>query len=384
MATSTSSINNKNGHDADSPLNVLFITNMPSIITEFHSRVSSLPSNVTAEMASLENEKTLIDQIKKCSIIFGEPVLIKNHLHHANNLKWIQLIMAGIDKAMGFVDINTVNYKVTRAGGESFGPMMAEFIIGRMLAHERHFHQWDQFQQDRRWKSDPTYSFRTLKELKVGIMGASGSIGEKIAENCKFFGMKTRGLASKIPSNKTKDFIDEWFITDWNDKTKPAKIPNKFFNDLDYLVNVLPSTPATKGMLDGEVLSNCRTNLSNPAQTVFMNIGRGDVISDESLLRALLGSSYHSLIESSPASKLPVPENDRYLASAVLDVFNIEPLPPTHPFYALSPPLLTISPHVSGMSGAAKKEIVDLFFENLQKFLSGEELLYEVDAGKGY
>ena len=44
----------------------------------------------------------------------------------ASELKWVQLVMAGIDKALSFVDVAQAPYRITRAGGESFGPQSAQ------------------------------------------------------------------------------------------------------------------------------------------------------------------------------------------------------------------------------------------------------------------
>ena len=54
---------------------------------------------------------------------------------------------AGIDKALSFVDLRRVPWRVTRAGGDSFGPHMAEYVLGSMIAHERHLYQWNAAQR---------------------------------------------------------------------------------------------------------------------------------------------------------------------------------------------------------------------------------------------
>lgn len=354
-----------------------------SILRELSAR--HLPAGVTYDWINTEalNAGGLDERVKNADILFGEPSLVKHQLKAgAPNLKWTQLIMAGVDNALAYTkeigqSVNNLPYRVTRAGGDCFGPHMSDYTLGMMLAHERHFAYWLNEQREHRWKADRMYTYRSMRGLKVGIMGASGSIGRAIAEKCFAFGMSVRGLSS---SNMQPDnVITEWHRTTQPDQTKPALVPAEFLHDLDYLVNVMPSTSATRGMLDGDVLSACRTDPAQPAKTIFINIGRGDICSDETVLRALIGSN-HSSLTSDPTAVGP----DRWLASALLDVFFTEPLPSNHRFYSLAPPLMTITPHISGMSAAAKTEIVDLFIENLTKFMKKEPLLFELDHTKGY
>ena len=90
----------------------------------------------------------------------------------------------------------------------------------------------------------------------------------------------------------------------------------------DYLCNVLPSTPSTKGMLSGSVLESCKER-----KTVLINVGRGDVIRGEEILQAL---------------------NNEWIGGAALDVFEIEPLPKDSALW--THPDITITPHVAGLT----------------------------------
>ena len=286
---------------------------------------------------------------------------------------------------------------------------MSEFVLCHILARERHLYEWDLAQKEHRWKtSDPNFAvYRTLDKLTVAIMGCSGSIGMHIARTCHSFNMTIKGLSSARPrqsdssqphsrlsaqlpsihhmhaSSHTQPPI-EWHYTEPPASGDgPSTIPADFFHEVDYVVNVLPSTRATRDMLTADVLQHCRPSEADSPRTVFINMGRGDVISEPALLRALLGSKHNSLL-AMPHGHLPVPGADAFLAGAILDVFITEPLPSDHIFYSLSPPLLTVSPHVSGISAAAKVQIVDLFVDNLHRFINQQPLLYEVDKEKGY
>lgn len=88
----------------------------------------------------------------------------------------------------------------------------------------------------------------------------------------------------------------------------------------DYVVNVLPSTPGSVGLLSGEVLRSCSAEAGGKRAT-FVNVGRGDVISEESLLRAL---------------------REGWISGALLDVFAVEPLPKSSELWDL--PGVVVSP----------------------------------------
>jgi phosphoglycerate dehydrogenase-like enzyme len=81
----------------------------------------------------------------------------------------------------------------------------------------------------------------------------------------------------------------------------------------------------------------------------FLNIGRGETVDEEALLRVL---------------------KERKIAGAALDVFWQEPLPPEHPFWGLDNLILT--PHVGGVADIYLKQAVGIFKENLRRYVRGE------------
>ena len=81
---------------------------------------------------------------------------------------------------------------------------------------------------------------------------------------------------------------------------------------------------------------------------MLINIGRGNIISDQSLLWAL---------------------DAHWLDGAVLDVFSEEPLPSEHPFWGR--PDVVVTPHLAGIS--RPREIAECFAENLKRLQRGEQ-----------
>jgi phosphoglycerate dehydrogenase-like enzyme len=121
------------------------------------------------------------------------------------------------------------------------------------------------------------------------------------------------------------------------------------------VVNVLPSTPATRRRFDDAVFSAMLPSAR------FVNVGRGGTVDEAALIRAL---------------------RDGTIAGAALDVFEREPLPEDSPLWDL--PNVIVSPHMSADFAGWRETLVELFVENLSRYLSGRPLKNVVDKELGY
>nr|XP_031832924.1 uncharacterized protein LOC116427102 [Nomia melanderi] len=122
----------------------------------------------------------------------------------------------------------------------------------------------------------------------------------------------------------------------------------------DYIVNVLPSTPNTLGLLNGNMLENCKDR-----GAVFINVGRSSIIKEVDLINAI---------------------QQQWISGAILDVFEKEPLPKDSKLWTL--PHVTLSPHISGVT--RPQDVANFFAKNYQKFVKGEDLLNKVNLHEGY
>ena len=95
--------------------------------------------------------------------------------------------------------------------------------------------------------------------------------------------------------------------------------------------------------------------------TVLVNISRGKVVDELALINAL---------------------QTGHLRGAILDVFETEPLDVKSPLWTL--PNVIISPHVSGLTSNYDQRAIELFANNLERYLSGNPLLNEVNIKRGY
>ena len=182
---------------------------------------------------------------------------------------------------------------------------MIRYVLAAALRYLQRLDVYARQQRDAHWEQfDP----RLPSSVNAGVMGL-GVIGAQVARALAAQGFAVRGHAH---SAKTVDGVDVF--------AGESRL-DAFLENLDFLVCVLPATPATDGILDSRSLSR----LANGAHVV--NIGRGAALVEEDLI-ALLDSGK--------------------LEGATLDVFRKEPLPSDHPFWRR--PEIVVTPHISGLS----------------------------------
>ena len=123
----------------------------------------------------------------------------------------------------------------------------------------------------------------------------------------------------------------------------------------DFVVLATPLTAETENTIDREALRAMK------ASAFLINIARGEVVDDAALLDALRSGA---------------------IAGAGLDTFREEPLPATSPYWAQ--PNVIVTPHVSGYTARYFERTLELFRDNLRRFVKGEPLRNVVDKRLGY
>jgi phosphoglycerate dehydrogenase-like enzyme len=266
-------------------------------------------------------------------VILGRPDLVAAVLGKLPAVRWVQSIWAGITPLLPFGrdDLLLTGVK------DTFGPQMAEYALGYLLAHELKLLQRHERQGRRDWWTAPT---GTLRGKTLGIMG-TGSIGRHIAIMAAPFGLSVIGYSRG--GTPVAGF----------ERIFPAGRLTQFLAEPDYLVCVLPDTPETHHLLDENAFRVL------PRRCCLVNIGRGNVIDEAALLDALQQGE---------------------IAGAVLDVFQQEPLPADNPLW--DAPGLTVTAHVAGQSWPT--DIARIFIENYNRYVAAETLKYRIDFERGY
>jgi len=267
------------------------------------------------------------------AVVLGQPDLVAAALHDMPGVRWVQSTWAGVTPLLG---LGRRDFLLTGVKGV-FGPLMAEYVMGYLLARELKLLERRQHQQRHEWWSEDSGG---LQGKTLGIMG-TGSIGRCIAERALAFGLRVIGFSRS--GRPVEDF----------ERVFPTDRLGEFLALADYIVSVLPATPKTDGLLDSQAFRVMRSHCC------LVNVGRGNVVDEAALEDAL---------------------REGALAAAVLDVFRQEPLPADSPLW--DTPGLTVTAHVAAKS--RPPDIARIFVENYNRFVAGETLLHVIDFERGY
>lgn len=267
-------------------------------------------------------------------IWLGSPEQVVELLQAGFAPHWVQSSWAGITPllAAGLPR----NYRLTRAVG-IFGQVMAEYMLTYILAHERQLLSRLASQVERQWDARMPSSLAGRRVLVVG----AGDIGQSVARFLAPFGVELRGIARE--PRALEPFSQVLGMDALAEQAAWA----------DYLINLLPDTPATRDVYDAALFARMQP------EALFINAGRGVAVVDTDLVASLQAG---------------------HLAGAVIDVCREEPLPPAHPFWTA--PRLLLTGHSSAPT--LPELLVGLFLDNLARFQAGEPLRGEVEFQRGY
>lgn len=257
-------------------------------------------------------------------ITYGED-LTDELIDQAKELKWIMVISAGMDQ-MPFAKLAEREILITNCKGIHKTPM-AEYVFASLLQVSREVKQLIENEKAHQWD-------RTIKMTEISgrtmLIAGTGAIGQEVARLAKAFQMKTIGISK---SGSKKDFFDEVTQTERMGELLPQA---------DFIISVLPSTLETKEMFTSQHFELMKET------ALFLNMGRGDVVSEGVLLEAL---------------------KTKQIRHAILDVFKEEPLPKNHPLWDLEN--VTVTPHLSGISPEYQPRAFEIFKLNLTEYLNG-------------
>lgn len=248
-------------------------------------------------------------------------------------LRWIQSLMAGTDaiEAAGFGP----GVQLTSGRGLHDAPV-AEHTLALILAAARRLDRTLTAQADGEWHPSQDANlpfgspeaFTTLTGAHVLIWGFGG-IGTRLAGYLSILGARVSGVARSAGDRSGYPVVTEAELG--------SVLPTT-----DVLVNILPATARTEGIVDAAVLAGL------PERAWLVNVGRGATVVEEDLVQALSAGS---------------------IAGAALDVFATEPLPPSSPLWQAPNTILT--PHSAGGRPQAPEALIE---QNLRRLLAGEQL----------
>ncbi len=286
------------------------------------------------EIVASDDTAELARHAGSCPIWLGQPDLLVPLLRLGHKPQWLQSTWAGITPLLA-ADLPK-DYALTRAVG-IFGQVMAEYVLCHLLAHERQLFAALADQVARDWQNSAPSSLRGRRVLIVG----TGDIGLSVAQFLAPFGVELLGVAS-TPR----------VLPPFKEVAGLADLP-RLAAEADYLINLLPDTPATRDLYDAALFAVLKPS------ALFINAGRGVAVVDADLVQAL---------------------ERRQLAGAVIDVCREEPLPVSHAFW--NAPRLLLTGHSSAPTDP--RLLAQMFIDNLTSWRSGSALNGRVDFARGY
>ena len=257
-------------------------------------------------------------------------------LAHLPNLKAILVLGAGVDSVLADPEL-PADVPVVRLVDAGMAGPMAEFALYAVLHFQRRMADYFEQQRSAIWRPREELLAR---QWPVGVMGL-GVIGATVAQRIAAQGYPVAGWSRGGKSVKDVEVF------------AGAAGFEPFLARTKVLVNVLPLTPQTRGILCAETFA------AMPRGSYVVNIGRGGHVIDADLIAAL---------------------DSGQLAGAMLDVFEPEALPATHLFWRH--PKVIVTPHVAAPTIASEAEAQVV--ENIRRLERGDPPVGLVDLKKGY
>jgi len=296
---------------------------------------TSLPSRTP------EQEREWKELLQSADVMFDFDHTHLNDLPEiAGSLKWIQATSAGIGqfvRSKGYAE--KTDWIFTTASGVHIRPL-AEFVIMSMLLFVKDFFLVQHQQTARVWKQ---FTANELSDYTLGIVGL-GKIGREIARLAKAFDMRVVGTR-RNPTGPLAN-VDELY---------PPSELSSVLRQSNFLCLTTPHTDETTNLIGKKELG------SLPENAVLINISRGAVVDELALISALQSG---------------------HLRGASLDVYSHEPLPSDSPLWSM--PRVIVSPHSASNGVNENRRLVELFCENLKRFVEGRPLLNVLDTKKLY
>ena len=255
-------------------------------------------------------------------------------LEQLPNLKAIFCLGAGVDSLILQNNNLPKNVPIVRYVDAHLAQGMAEYALYYVLHYHRHFGSYAHQQRINHWQQLPQ---TPAQHMRVGIMGL-GDMGMAIINALKPLGYQLFGFSR---THKNIDGVKTFTAL-------PEFLPN-----VDILINVLPLTKSTMGILNKENLQ------ALPQGAKLINMGRGGHQIMADIIELLDGG---------------------HLGGATLDVFETEPLPKNNPGWFH--PRVNVTPHIASIS--AMPNIVAYIFEQVAKLQNGQKLDNVVDLAQGY
>ena len=256
------------------------------------------------------------------------------HLLKSPNLKWVQSASAGLDNPF-FAKLAGKGIRLTNSDAQA--PAIAEYVVASVLERYQGFVERREHQTNHNWQDT---NFREIYNSNWLIIG-HGNIGSRVGIRAKAFEANVTGVKrSKVEAPGADKIISYADILE--------SLPNQ-----DVVVLACALTDDTRDLVNESFLAAMKRD------AVLVNIGRGDLVDETALLKAL---------------------DAEQIDYAILDVFRTEPLPTESRFW--DHPRVLVTPHSSNRGSGTNQRGDQLFLHNLTALVKGESLINEVNVAE--
>jgi len=308
-------------------------------------------------VVNAQDDAQSLAEIVNATAFFGK--ITPELLAASNQLEWVQSPTASLEHYL-FPELIAHPCQLSNMRG-LFGDVIADHVFGYILMFARNLHHYLRNQIAHKWEpvgdetnrqsfssgpgmaSEIDRSHLHLSDCTLGVVGV-GSIGAEICRRGKAFGMKVCGIDAK-----------ETVVPDIGLKLWEPERLNDLLAISDFVVIAAPHTPETEKLFSREQFQRMK-------ETAYLiNIGRGIIVDLADLTASL---------------------NEKEIAGAALDVYEVEPLPADHPLWDMENVILT--PHIAAASPRISERHLETLLENIRRYVAGEELMTRVDKEKWY
>ena len=267
--------------------------------------------------------------------------LLRDVFAMSPNVRWVHSRSAGLETVL-FPALVESPVPLTNGRGV-FSQSLGEFALGAILYFAKDFRRMNRNQEAGRWEP---FDIVEIAGQTVGILGY-GDIGRAVAARVRAMGMRVLAVRRRGPSPSQADPLAHQIF--------PPEGRMEMLAQSDYIVAASPLTAETRGIIGEREFQAMKPN------AVVINLGRGPVIDEAAMVRALAG---------------------KRIKGAALDVFDTEPLPDGHPFYGLENVLL--SPHCADHTPDWTDQAMRFFLAQFARFAAGQPLENVVEKEQGY
>jgi phosphoglycerate dehydrogenase-like enzyme len=247
--------------------------------------------------------------------------------------RWLQTFNAGLDDPR-YREIARAGIRISASSAQAVA--ISEYTFAHVLNLYQPIEAQRQLQAKREWKRLP---FRELSRSTWLLVGF-GNIGQELAKRAKAFGARVLAVRRRPAASALADEV-----------AGIDALP-RFLAQADIVVLAAPHTRESERMAGTGFFAALKPG------AILVNIARGGLVDDKALLAALDAGR---------------------VSTAILDVFEPEPLPAASPYW--SHPRVRLTAHSSFAGEGTMHRGDELFLANLPRYIAGRPLLNEVDTG---